>query len=120
MPTDQQHATVLRAKCNNGTLYRNDAKLSHWLGIPENKVKFVLDRLIAEGVLRYVGQSRTGTSKYEVVQVSALTEDEKNQIVSEYAAASNAISWSDEPVFPSRVARSPFPTALPITDEPTF
>ena len=114
MPTDQQHATQLRAKCNNGTLYRNDAKLSHWLGIPENKVKSVLDRLVADDVIRYIGQSRTGTDKYEVVQTTALTEYEMNEIAAAYSAATP----SDEPVFPSKVARVWLPAAPVITDEP--
>ncbi|WP_228794941.1 hypothetical protein, partial [Nocardia nova] len=86
--------------------------IHHPLGLDQ----FVLDRLVADDVIRYLGQSRTGTDKYEVVQTAALTESEMNEIAAEYTAATP----SDEPVFPSAVARSPFPAALLITDEPPF
>lgn len=66
MPTLKDHEAVLRAKCLNGTLYRNDAKLAKWLGIPQNEVKYVLDQLVSEAVLRLDGHSRTGTERYKL------------------------------------------------------
>jgi hypothetical protein len=64
MPTDQEHAAVLRAKCRNGTLYRNDAKLGSWLGIPLGEVQSVLDRLVSADVLRPSGISEAATERY--------------------------------------------------------
>lgn len=64
-----EYADTIRTRTNGGQFFylTSDAKLSAWLGIPESEVKPVLDRLIAAKALRYVGRSRTGSHKFEVL-----------------------------------------------------
>jgi hypothetical protein len=75
VPTMRDHEAVLRAKCLNGTLYRRDAKLSNWLGVPEEEVKFVLDRLKDQGVLIPNGISERGSERYRLGLPSHLSPD---------------------------------------------
>lgn len=65
----------LRRRCNNTKLYRSDAKLSAWLGIPETQVQHVLDELVAADVLRPGGVSKSGKEIYWLrPAVDALTD----------------------------------------------
>jgi hypothetical protein len=75
MPTDKDHEDVLRDKCRNGTLYRNDAKLAVWLAVPEGAVKSTLDRLVAQGVLSLTGTSSRGSEIYKLGLPSHLSDD---------------------------------------------
>lgn len=45
---------------------RDATKLASWLGIPEDHLTTVIVRLSLNGVLEYVGQSRTDSKKYRV------------------------------------------------------
>lgn len=75
MPTMKEHEAVLRDKCRNGTLYRNDAKLANWLGIEEGEVESVLDQLESAGVLRQTGISSSGAERYQLGLPSHLTDE---------------------------------------------
>jgi len=73
--TLKEHEARLREKCRNGTLYRNDAKLSAWLDVPENEVKHVLDQLVAQDVLSLQGVSSRGSEIYNLGLPSHLSDD---------------------------------------------
>ncbi|MBF6425590.1 hypothetical protein GV791_04245 [Nocardia cyriacigeorgica] len=67
MLTDD-HESVIRSRVNGNYLYLgSDAKLANWLGIEESEVSDVVDGLIAEGVLCFLGLSRTGSRKYRLL-----------------------------------------------------
>ena len=62
MPTMKEHEAVLREKCRNGILYRNDGKLAAWLAIPVGDVPDVLAELISADVLRSDGHAAPESS----------------------------------------------------------
>jgi len=78
VPTLKDHEAVLRHKCRNGTLYRNDAKLSNWLGVPEGEVESVLDQLRSADVLRLDGISEAGSERYKLGLPSHLSADARH------------------------------------------
>jgi hypothetical protein len=67
------YAAVLRSKCLNGTLYRNDAKIAAWLGIPEDEVDRVINRLRAQRVLLFHDLSAHGAEVYRLATPPAST-----------------------------------------------
>ncbi|WP_280300319.1 hypothetical protein [Nocardia abscessus] len=70
-----KYESVIRERVNGEFLYMTEnAKLSSWLGIPEEEVKPVLDQLIARNVLRYLGRSKTGSHKFQLLPVSERSE----------------------------------------------
>lgn len=93
MITVQTARAVIGHRTHGGEyLYMNDeAKIASWLNIPVCEVKSVLDRLIAENVLRYEGRSRTGSRKFRILPASDLTEAEKREITAERSAV--VLQW---------------------------
>jgi hypothetical protein len=73
--TLKKHEKVLRRRCHNGRLYRNDAKLADWLGIEPEQVKDVLDSLVAASVLLPQGVSSKGSETFLFSAPAALSED---------------------------------------------
>jgi hypothetical protein len=73
--TLKEHEAVLRNKCRNGTLYRNDAKLASWLGVAEFEVSAVLNELLDADVLRRSGTSSRGSEVYCLAFPSWLSDD---------------------------------------------
>jgi hypothetical protein len=97
MSPTKEHEAVLRRKCRNGTLYRNDAKLASWLGVPIFDVPAVLDSLIAADVLRLKGNSSKGTERYVLGFPSWLSADARRLyrvMLSKTTASDIVNTWS--------------------------
>lgn len=66
----QQHLSIVRNRLRDGShLYVNEnafAKLSAWLGIPVEDIAPTVDRLVRDGTLKFIGESKTGSRKYRV------------------------------------------------------
>ena len=86
--TETARAVISHRTHGGSYLYVGDdkAKIASWLDIGVSEVKSVLDRLIAEKLLRYEGRSRTGSHKFQILSASELTEAERDQITAEESA----------------------------------
>jgi hypothetical protein len=73
--TLEHHEAVLRRRCHNGRLYRNDDKLADWLGIESTEVQAVLDGLAAAGVLLPEGTSSRGSEMFSFVGLPVMPDD---------------------------------------------
>jgi hypothetical protein len=78
VPTMKENEAVLRAKCRNGTLYRNDEKLAKWLAIPIGDVPDALAELVSADVLRLDGTASSGAERYRLGLPSNLSADARH------------------------------------------
>ena len=75
LPTMKEHEAVLRTKCRNGTLYRNDEKLATWLAIHIGDVPDAVAELVSADVLRLDGYASSGAERYKLGLPSHLSDD---------------------------------------------
>ncbi|MCW2551140.1 MAG: hypothetical protein JWR78_921 [Mycobacterium sp.] len=94
MPTMKEHEAVLRARCRNGTLYRNDEKLAAWLAIPVDDVAAAIAELVSADVLRLTGVSSQGSERYEFGLPSHLSDDARRlyRVMLSKATASDVVN----------------------------
>lgn len=94
MPTLEEHEAVLREKCFNGILYRNDAKLAAWLAIPVDCVESAIAELVGAGVLRRMGTSKSGAERYQLGLPLHLSDDARRlyQVMVDHSTASDVVN----------------------------
>ena len=96
MPTMKEHEAVLREKCRNGILYRNDEKLAAWLAIHLGSVPEVLAGLVSADVLRLDGHASSGAERYKLGIPSHLSDDARRlyRVMLSKATATDVVNVS--------------------------
>ncbi len=94
MSTLKEHEAVLRDRCHNGTLYRNDEKLAAWLAVPVDDIPTVIDQLVSAEILRFTGVSSSGAERYQLGLPTYLTDDARRvyRVLLENATATDVVN----------------------------